>query len=721
MRQIVQNFRNGKLYLKEVPSPNISPGGILVKTVNSLISIGTEKLMLDLARKSMIGKARERPDQVHQVVEKIKKEGLKSTYKKLMNQLDEPKPLGYSCSGIVIEVGENGGNFQVGDRVACAGAGYANHAEINFVPKNLAVRIPPDVSFEEAAYTTVGAIALQGVRQTEPNLGDVVFVMGLGLLGLITIQLLKANGCIVIGSDINPERVKLAIKLGIDRALLVNEDNIVHETKKLTYGYGVDSVIITASTKSNEPIELSAELSRHKGKVVALGMIPLNLPRNAYYQKELDLRLSMSYGPGRYDPYYEERGQDYPFAYVRWTEQRNMQAILNLLNEKKLNVKLLTSHRFNFENALEIYKYVMEGKEDYLGILFEYNETRKHTRKVTTKFARKMIIQKEEVGLGLIGAGNYAGSMLYPHLRKYSEVKIVGVATATGTSSERTAKKYKAIVVTTDYQELLKIKEINAVFITTRHNIHALQTIAAFKANKHVFVEKPLALSLKELDEIKRAYYRSDKILYVGYNRRFSPLALKAKELFHERKNPLNMIYRINAGFIPKSHWVQDPGEGGGRIIGEVCHFVDFFIFLSNAMPTQVFTLALAISGNDQVLEDNTSIVFRFTDGSVGTIIYTANGDAAMQKEYIEIFGEGKSAVINDFKELLLFSNGKRKTIKLSSQDKGQARELKSFFDAVKGKTAPAIEFKELYASSFATFKIIESLRTGQPVEISLE
>jgi predicted dehydrogenase len=721
MRQIVQNFKNGKLYLKELPSPNLSPGGILVQNVNSLISIGTEKLMLDLAKKSMIGKAKERPDQVHKVVEKIKKEGLKSTYQKVMHQLEEPKPLGYSCSGIVIEVGENCGNFQVGDRVACAGAGYANHAEFNFVPKNLAVKIPRDVSFEEAAYTTVGAIALQGIRQTEPNLGDVVFVMGLGLLGLITIQLLKANGCMVIGSDINPERVKLAKKLGIDRALVVGKENVIEETLKLTEGHGVDAVIISASTKSNEPIELSADLARHKGKVIALGMIPLDVPRNAYYQKELDLRLSMSYGPGRYDPFYEERGQDYPYAYVRWTERRNMQAILNLINEKKLNIKSLTSHCFKFENALEVYKNIMEVKEDYLGILFKYDRVKKHTYKIKKEVTREKAIQKEGVHLGLIGAGNYAGSMLYPHLKKYSDIEIVGVATALGTESDKAAKKYKARLITTDAGELLKNKEINTVLIATRHNLHAELTIAALKAKKHVFVEKPLALSLKELHDIKNAYHNSENILFVGYNRRFSPLAQKAKQLFRERKNPLNLIYRVNAGFIPKSHWVQDPGEGGGRVIGEVCHFVDFLIYLTDSKPIQVFTSALSVRGEDQVLEDNISVVLRFVDGSVGTIIYAANGDIAMEKEYIEIFGEGKSAVLNDFKELLLYSNGKRKNVKLPSQDKGQAGELKSFFEAAKGKMAPAIDFEELYASSFATFKILESLRKGQPVEISLE
>ncbi|MBA7519425.1 Inositol 2-dehydrogenase/D-chiro-inositol 3-dehydrogenase [subsurface metagenome] len=717
MKQIVQNFKNGQLSLKEVPAPNTATGGVLVKTVNSLISIGTEKMMLDLGRKSMLGKAKERPDQVQQVIKKVKKEGLKSTYQKVMNQLEEPKPLGYSCSGIVLEVGENGGNFQVGDRVACAGAGYANHAEINYIPKNLTVKIPDSVSFEEAAYTTLSAIALQGVRQAEPNLGDVVFVMGLGLLGLITVQLLKANGCIVIGSDLDSSKIKVAQNLGIDYAFMGDQFDMLSQVNTITQNQGVDVVIITASSKSNEPIELAAELARHKSKVIAVGMIPMNIPRNAYYLKELDLRLSMSYGPGRYDPFYEERGQDYPYAYVRWTEQRNMQAVLNLIAQGKLDVNSLTTQRFKFEKAEEVYDNILQGKENYLGVLFEYDKRRKNGKLVKIK-SDVVKNKKAEIVLGLIGAGNYAGGMLFPHIKKHPGVEIYGIATGTGISAEDTGKRYKAQLVTTDYRELLKTKKINTVFITTRHNLHAEQIVSSLKSGKHVFVEKPIALSLKELVSIKNSYRENQNILFVGYNRRYSSLANKLKEFFNDKNGAMSIIYRVNAGFIPKDHWTQDPGVGGGRIIGEVCHFIDFMIFLSNSLPGEVYTSGLSVKNEDQVVEDNISAVFRFKNGSIGTIIYTANGDSAMEKEYIEVFSNDKSAKLIDFKELYLYEGSKKKRIKLANQDKGQEEEIKYFFDLIKGDSEKRFSFDEVYYGSLATFKILESLRTGKPIKI---
>ncbi|NOQ98252.1 MAG: zinc-binding dehydrogenase, partial [Calditrichae bacterium] len=637
MKQIVQNFKNGKLSLKEVPTPNLSQGGILVKTANSLISIGTEKYMLDIARKSLLGKAKERPDQVRQVIEKVKKEGVRSTYQKVMNQLDEPKPIGYSCSGIVLAVGENGGNFQVGDRVACAGAGYANHGEVNFIPKNLAVKIPDTVSLEEAAYTTVGAIALQGIRQADPSIGDIVFVLGLGLLGLITVQLLKANGCTVIGTDLDPQKVKIAKKLGIDYAIYGKYDHVISEVQKITQNHGADAVIITAGTKSNEPIELAAEVTRQKGRVVAVGLIPLDVPRNTFYLKEIDLRLSMSYGPGRYDPFYEERGQDYPYAYVRWTEQRNMQAILNLIAQKKLDVKSLTSHKFKFDQAEEVYRELIEGKKDYLGVIFQYHRKRKPASIVEISQEKSNKVSADIV-VGLIGAGNYACGILYPQFKKHQDIQILGIATASGISAEDKAQKYSAQIITTDYKKLLKEKRINTVFITTRHNMHAEQVVQALKADKHVFIEKPIALSIDELNSIKNTYEKRNKVLFVGYNRRYSPLAIKLKKFIENKKSAMNIVFRVNAGFIPKSHWIQDPVEGGGRVIGEVCHFIDFLIYLTGSLPVEVYTTGLAVNSEEQVLEDNNSAVFKFKDGSIGTIIYSANGGFGMEKEYVEVF-----------------------------------------------------------------------------------
>ena len=716
MKQIVNNFKTGKLQLIEVPSPVCQEGGILIKTVHSVVSVGTEKMMIELAKKSLLNKAKERPDQVRQVIDKVKKEGLIPTYKKVMNLLDEPKPLGYSCSGTVIEVGINGGNFQVGDRVACAGAGYANHAEYNFVPKNLAVKIPSYVSFEDAAYTTLGAIALQGVRQADPNLGDVVFVMGLGILGLISAQILIANGCTVICSDTNPARVKLAKKLGFDHAFRSDHKDLMGTVKAITHDQGVDAIIIAASSKSNEPIELAAELSRHKGKVVVVGMVAMDIPRNAYYLKELDLRLSMSYGPGRYDTQYEENGQDYPYAYVRWTEQRNMQAILSLISQNKLDIKSLTTHKYKFDKAEEVYEKVVDGKENFLGVLFEYDKKRK-----AEQFVKLDSIKiKKTINLGLIGAGNYASSMLYPHIKEYRDVNITGIATATGISAEDKAKKYKAHLVTTDYCQLLKNKDINVVFITTRHNLHAEQIVAAMEHGKHVFVEKPIALSLSELNLVKRAYQKNKKILMVGYNRRYSPLTMKLLSTFLEKNSPMNILYRVNAGFIPRDHWVQDPGQGGGRIIGEVCHFIDYLIYLTGSIPVEVFAQSLAVDSEDQVVEDNISAVFRFKNGSIGTIIYSAQGSSAMEKEYIEIFSHNKSAKLTDFRELKIYDDRKSKRIKLAKQDKGQANEIKYFFDLIRGNIQEEYSFYEIYIGSLATFKILESLRKGKPVPIDL-
>jgi len=696
MKQIVQNFKNGKLSLKDVPTPNLSTGGILVKTAHSLISVGTEKYMLDIARKSLIGKAKERPDQVKQVIDKVKKEGLISTYQKVMNQLDEPKPLGYSCSGTVLEVGENGGNFQVGDRVACGGAGYANHSEVNFVPKNLAVKIPNAVSLEEAAYTTVGAIALQGIRQADPNIGDIVFVLGLGLIGLITMQLLKANGCTVIGTDLDPEKIKIAKQFGMDYGLSGKTDHIVSEVGMITQGQGADTVIITAGTKSNEPIELAAEVVRQKGRVVAVGVIPLNVPRNAFYLKEIDLRLSMSYGPGRYDPLYEERGHDYPYAYVRRTEQRNMQAILNLKKKKKLDVKRLTSHKFKFDKAEEVYSDMIEGKKDYLGVLFQYDKSRKPVSILKIPQNKNTQVSTD-IFIGLIGAGNYAGGILYPHLKKHQNIQILGIATSTGVSAEDKAKKYSAQIITTDYKKLLKEKNINTVFITTRHNLHAEQIVEALKANKNVFVEKPIALSIDELELIKNTFEKTNMVLLVGYNRRYSPLALELKKFIKNRKGAMNILYRINAGFISKDHWIQDSAEGGGRVIGEVCHFIDFMIYLTGALPEEVYATSLNIDSDEQVVEDNISVVFNFKDGSVGTIIYSAIGGAGMEKEYIEVFADKKSAKLTDFKSLSLFDGYKHRKINLGSQDKGQAGEIEHFFDVIKGNTEKFQSFEEIY------------------------
>ncbi len=715
MKQLIQNFKTGKLYVDEVPMPSISDGMVLVENNYSLISSGTERSTVKVAKANLLGKAKQRPDLVAQVIANFKKEGLSATLNKVRTKLDTLKAMGYSTAGTVLTSLDKNGAFQPGDRVACAGQGYASHAEIVCVPQNLVVRIPDNVSFEDAAFTTLGAIALQGVRQAEPRLGEKICVIGLGLLGQLTGQLLKANGCDVFGIDLSPRLLDLATGYSVTKAMHRNDPNLISACENFTNGYGFDSIIITAAAPTNDPIVLSTEICRKKGKIVIVGAVKMDVPRDPhFYKKELDLRISCSYGPGRYDVDYEEGGTDYPFAYVRWTEQRNMEAFLDMVSKGLIDTKPLVTHTFDIEQAEEAYDIVVGKKpEPHIGILLRYSE---HTEKFATSKRVKNEPTKT-LNVGFIGAGSFAQSYLIPNA-KANGASLDTVVTSKGITSKNVAEKFGFNFCSAEISDILNKKEINTVFIATPHAAHAPQVIEALKANKSVFVEKPLAISEDELEEVIRVRSAHPKPVMVGFNRRFAPVCETVKKEFAGMGEPLVVNIRVNAGFIPKDHWTQIPEIGAGRIIGEMCHFIDLMQYFTDSDPVRVYADCINSSNEKLKLDDNISITVKFANGSVGNLVYVANGDKSMPKERIEVFGGEKSAVINDFQDGLMHSNNKIK--KLKSAGKGHAQEVAAFLNALKeGKEAP-IPFRSICLTTLTTFKIIDSLKTGLPQEIYL-
>jgi predicted dehydrogenase/threonine dehydrogenase-like Zn-dependent dehydrogenase len=726
MRQVVQNYRTGELKIADVPAPTVRPGSVLVSVAASLVSAGTERTMVDLAQSSLLEKARKRPDQVRQVIDKVKLEGLFTTYQKVMNKLDTLSPLGYSCAGIVLAAGEAVTDLHPGDRVACAGAGYANHAQIVSVPRNLVAPIPSEddpVSMEAAAFTTVGAIALQGIRQAAPTLGETVAVIGLGLVGQLTVQLLKANGCRVLGMDLRADRCALAEQVGADGTATSN-GAFADLVSRWTGGRGADAVIIAASTRSNVPVELSARISRDRGRVVAVGLVGLDVPRKPFYEKEVDLRLSRSYGPGRYDPGYEEHGHDYPIGYVRWTENRNMQAFLDLLAQGKLDVEPLITHRFPIEEATAAYELITGDQADEaLGVILTYPDAQEEESSVVwlDEQRERSGRQRSEVRLGLIGAGNFAQGVLLPALEGVRHARLRAVCSASGLSARHVAEQHGTAYCTAEAERLFEDDDVDAVLIATRHGAHARLVIQALEARKQVFVEKPLSIDEGQLRQIVEAYngqrVNGAPLLMVGFNRRFAPLAV-AMEEFLSGAGPLVAHYRVNAGYIPPDSWIHDPVEGGGRIIGEVCHFVDFLQFLTGADPVTVHATSLRSSG-DEIPEDNLVIEIAFGDGSVGSILYAANGDKAFPKERVEAFGGGRVAVLDNFRRLEMVRNGRRR-VKRSwfQQDKGHKGELMAFTQAVRQGSPSPISFDSLVKTTLATFRIRDALRTGEPQRV---
>lgn len=717
MKQVLQNFRSGVLKIDEVPETICKSGGVLVRNVASLISAGTEKMAVDLAQKSLVGKAKERPDLVRQVINKVQKDGLASTFRTVMARLDTPLALGYSCAGIVREVGRSAEEFQVGDRVACAGMNYASHAETVFVPQNLAVRIPGNVSFEAASFVTLGAIAMQGMRTAEVKLGESVAVIGLGLLGQLAVMLLKSAGCRVIGIDLDSSKLNLAREHGAEAAVL-RHDDVEGAIAQFTNGYGADSVVITAAADSNDPIELAGMIARDRAIVSMVGAVGMDIPRKIYYEKELQLRLSRSYGPGRYDSQYEEQGIDYPISYVRWTERRNMEEFLRLISTGAVNLNRLITHRFNIAEAEQAYDIITgKNQQPYLGIVLTYaeEEARRHNSNIVVLREARTVAAADAVNLGIIGAGNFAKAVLLPRLAKLSHLKLIGIATATGRNAKAIGDQYGFGFCTSDYRELLGSDNINTVLIATRHESHARMTVEALQAGKTVYVEKPLAISKEQLDEVSESVAHTKGRVMVGFNRRFSSLAVTLKEGF-SNTGALAVTYRVNAGAIPKESWIQND-EGGGRIVGEVCHFADFLQFLTGADPTEVFAFA-ASTGNG--LNDTLSIVIRFSDGSTGNINYFANGDKSFPKERVEVYGGGRVAVLDDFRILEIWNNGKRKVTKKLQQDKGFDQELAAFVEAVRKGAEMPISYRSLALTTLTTLQIEESLKTGQPQAVVL-
>ncbi|MCJ7777337.1 MAG: bi-domain-containing oxidoreductase [Sedimentisphaerales bacterium] len=724
MLQIVQNYKTGELKLEEVPPPILKKGGAIVRSYYSLVSVGTERSTIEISKKSILGKAKERPDLVKQVIEKAKKIGIKNTIDLILTRLNTPVPLGYSLSGVVEAVSDDVTGIAVGDLVACGGAGYANHAEKVFVPSNLMAKVTEGVSAKEAAFTTVGSIALHGVRQADVGLGDRVGVIGLGLVGQLTVGLLKINGCKVFGIDLREYATNLSKEMGADVTLLGTDANLIDIIRDLTGAAGLDAVIITAGTNSNEPFLLSSEILRDRGKLVIVGGIRMEVVKSVssnFYRKEIDIRFSRSYGPGRYDPEYEERGMSYPLGYVRWTENRNMQCFLELIASKQLCIAPLVTDIFPFEKATDAYKLIQEkNAKPYVGILFEYTTVRKPIP------ARIIVNDKIEpipgkVGIGMIGAGKFAQSNILPYLKNNSDTILMGICTSQGLTARNVAERFSFRYCSHDASEIINDKDINAVFITTRHDSHAQYVVKTLSKGKHVYVEKPLCVERCELDKIIETYRALSKEhtlhLMVGYNRRFSPLSEKLKTFFKATSAPLTIIYRVNAGYIPEDNWYQDPSQGG-RFIGEGCHFVDYSIFLTNSVPVTVSAFGTPCKEKSPKLNDNLTVTIEMANGSIATIIYNSSGATSLPKERVEVFGGSRSAILEDFKLLELFDGNKKKQIKYWNQEKGHKEEVNSYIALIKYGGKPLIPFEDLTATSLTTFAAVESLQKKETVRL---
>ena len=716
MKQVIQNFKTGELSVAELPPPALSRGFVLVRNAFSLISAGTERSTVTTAQASLVGKARQRPDLVKQVLDSLRKDGIAETLTRVRTKLETLKEMGYSSAGTVLASMDTDGRFKPGDRVACGGGGYASHAGIVTVPQNLVVNVPETVGLDAAAFATLGSIAMQGVRQADPRLGEFVCVIGLGLLGQITGQILRANGCQVFGVDTSEPMAALADGTSCHVARTRSDDALQSAFDAFTNGRGFDAVIVTAAAQSTDPVELATAILRQKGVVVIVGAVPMNIPREPhFYKKELELKISCSYGPGRYDPKYEEGGQDYPYGYVRWTENRNMGAFVRLVENRSVNVQPLVTHVFDIEQAEKAYDIVTgKTREHHLGILLRYPDAPEtHPREPR---AEALASSPATPGIGFIGAGSFAQKYLIPLARKGGD--LASVVTSRGVTAKSVGEKFGFTSHSTDPGDVLANPAVNTVFIATRHDTHAAFAIAALEAGKNVFVEKPLAIREDELAQVlEAASRRSDCHLMVGYNRRFSPLARRAREVFAGVAAPLLINYRVNAGFLPKEHWTQTE-QGGGRILGEVCHFVDLMQYLTASNPVTVYAASVAADNALMPDQDNVAISLRFRNGSVGQIVYLACGDKSLNKERIEIFGGGQTFVIDDFRDGEHLAGGNRRKLKLPG--KGHSEEVEAFLGSVRNGRPSPIPLDSLAATSATTFAILDSLCTGLPQTIAL-
>lgn len=712
MKQVIMNYRTGNVELAEVPKPRLKSGGIIVRNLYSAISVGTESLMVKTGKSSLLKKAKNRPDLVKKVIDKLKTEGLAETYKQVVNRLDEPIPLGYSCAGIVEEVARDVNEFKVGDLVACFGSGYASHANYVWVPKNLAVPIPDNMSLSDASFAGIASISLHAIRLSGVSLGDSVAVYGLGLLGLIAVQILKAMGCKVLGIDIDEVKLNLAKKLGCDFvANGYDSADMFEKSKNISNSFGVDSVILFVSSGSSDVLYNAANMARDKAKIVATGVLELEVPRKDFFEKELEFVVSRGAGAGIFDENYELKGFDYPIGYVKWTEKRNMEEILELIKNGKLNIEKLITHKFKIEEAANIYDKLVENELKVIGAVFEYGDTRNKKEnetlvKVTKNFGVKPLnSNKNYLTLGVIGAGLFAKTTLFPILKKIQKkgkVRLKYVATTSGTTSYHAAKRYGFEYATSDYKKILEDKEVDAVMILTQHNSHARFVVEALEAEKHVFVEKPLALTVEQLSMINEVHKKHpDRIIMVGFNRRFSPHARFIKKHSENAEGPFVVLCRVNAGYVDELSWVLDPEKGGGRIVGEACHFIDLIQYLTGELPTAI-SVETIDEKNGYFKNDNVIITIKLDKGSIGTIVYYANGHKRFPRELVEISGNGMNGKIDNFVRSTFVGGSKSKKFKTFGVDRGHNDEMEVFVNAcLKGKVP--VLFEELYQISLVS------------------
>ncbi len=720
MKQLFQNMKNGETRIKDLPIPKPGKGCALVQTAYSLVSAGTEKSLVEFSEKNLAAKAVSRPDLVRQVLNKAKREGVLNSVQAAFNRLDQPMFPGYSSAGTITALGEGMQGFKVGDRVACGGGNHAVHAEYEVVPRNLLVKLPDSVSFEEAAFSTLGSVAIHGLRLAAPQLNDTVLVIGLGLLGLMEVQIAKAAGCRVMGMDISKSKIKLARDLGVEAW---PRGDLEERVPQFTKGRGFDHVLICAGSKDNDSIELAGKLCRDRGQVIAIGAVGLEIPRKIYYEKELRVMVSRSYGPGRYDANYEERGQDYPIGYVRWTEGRNMESFVDLIADGKIDVRSLITHRIPIAEGEKAYNLITgKTRESFLGVLLQYPQSEEQPVNQAVPVA-KVHLQSQAEGtkpnVGVLGAGNYANATFLPVMKETADRCVLkSIASGSGGNARHSAEKFGFEKVETDGNTVLCDPEIADVVLMTPHSLHAAQTVTALENGKNVYCEKPAAIDPLSLARVRKCVLEHpDQLYMVGYNRRFAPLAVDLKKFFADCAEPLSMHYTVNAGFIPDTHWTQNPEVGGGRILGEGCHFIDFLIWMCGSLPVKVNAFCLPDCGRYN--EDNVSIQLLFENGAVGTVDYLANGDKSCPKERVEVFGGGRIGILSDYRSLDTWKDGNHKQERSAlKQDKGHAASWNAFLDAAhRGREIP-ISCDEIFGGMLACFGAIESIRQQDLIRI---
>lgn len=713
MKQILQNLKTGVIELAELPCPIVRPRHLLIQSRASLISAGTERMLVELGKGSLIAKARAQPDKVRQVLDKIKTDGLLPTMEAVFSRLDEPLPLGYCNAGVVVEVGEGVDGFQIGDRVASSGP----HAEMVCVPQNLCAKIPDGVSDESAAFVVLGAIAIQGIRLIEPTIGESIVVVGLGLIGQMTVQMLSAAGCRVLGVDPSPARQEMARRFGAQTVSSGDGSNPVAAAMAFSNGRGVDGVLITASSRSSDIMHQAASMCRKRGRIVLVGVVGLELSRTDFYKKELSFQVSCSYGPGRYDPAYEERGQDYPLGYVRWTAQRNFEAVLDLLDSRKLNVEPLINRRNAQADAAEAYRTLTDDRAA-LGIILHYPKKPAPMQRVVTVPQPATAPPSARTVMGLIGAGTYAKRTLLPHL-KGCPVRLRMVASAGGISGGHLANRFGFEQATTDYHEVLRDPDVNLVYIATRHNLHAQMALEALAAGKHVAVEKPLCMNADELDQIATAYRQANgRQLFVGFNRRFAFHTVKMKELLRTRTQPLCISIMVNAGMVGAEAWVQDKAQGGGRILGEACHFIDLIAHLAGAPITRVTATRIGDVPGVTCPDDKATITLSLADGSIGTVHYFGNGDKSYPKETVEVFSEGRVLRLENFRILRGYGWSGFSKSRLFKINKGFHETAFNIIRAVAAGGPALMPFDGIENVMRATFAAVESAATRRPIDL---